>query len=137
MDDMKKMFGKPSDGKMSASEAKAKMDVLHELLAMVEDSMGSNVKNGMSDMQKVSVMAPDQEGLSHGLDVAKDLTSDEQEDPMSAMADMKVEGSPEEESLESPKAEDEEEQSFFGKKAMKPEVKKKKLFSMMDDDNEA
>jgi hypothetical protein len=143
------MAGKKSGDKMSEQEIQAKMDVVQELLHMAQAAMGSKVKGGMDEMQKVSVAAPDKESLLMGLDKAKDLAD---KDPMEAMEDPAEEAkeTPEEEKSEMESGEekpeemmmmpevkeDEEEMSPFMKKASmeKSMPKKKKLFSMMDDE---
>jgi hypothetical protein len=82
MDELKKMMaGKKSDGKMSEDEKQAKMDVIKELLDMAQHAMGHGVKGGMDEMHKVSVMAPDEEGLEEGLGMAKKVVGHEEEDP--------------------------------------------------------
>jgi hypothetical protein len=73
------------------SHAEAKMQVLQELRNMAMDMMGEKVKGKMPrEMHGVEVMAPDQEGLAKGLDLAKKVLP---------------EGSPEEEASESPQEE--------------------------------
>lgn len=52
----------------------AKMQVLNELRDMAMGMMGDKVKGKLpGSMEKVSVMAPDQEGLKKGLDMAKSI----------------------------------------------------------------
>lgn len=68
---MKKKDKEGSD--MSDQKVQAKLDVLHELIQAAQHEMGSRFKNGMSEMQKVSVMAPDKASLEHGLDKAKEI----------------------------------------------------------------
>lgn len=95
MDELKQMMMAKKkmspEGKMSEDEIQAKMDVIKELLDMAQQAMGNDVKGGMDEMHKVSVMAPDQQGLEAGLDVAKNVAG--------------AEGSPEEEASESPEQE--------------------------------
>ncbi len=69
---------------MSDHEKQAKMGVLHHLKSMAEDMMKGHMDNqppgGAGGMKKVSVMSDSPEGLSEGLDKAKDLV---QHDPLS------------------------------------------------------
>ena len=80
MDELKRMMAKKKspEGKMSEDQVKAKMDVIQELLEMAQSAMGSNVKGGMDEMKKVSVMAPDDEGLAEGLELAKEVAVDDE-----------------------------------------------------------
>lgn len=62
-------------------KAQAKMDVLHELRQMAMEMMGEKVRGKMPhEMHGVEVMAPDQEGLEKGLDMAKHSLPDEEQD---------------------------------------------------------
>lgn len=137
----KMMDGKKADGKMSDQEIQAKMDVVQELLHMAQQAMGSKVKNGMDEMQKVSVMAPDKASLMDGLDLAKGVADDpsvmmddsDKDETDETPAEEKAEDMPmsaEMGSDDTPDAPEEEESSPFGKPKMKPA--KKKLFSMED-----
>jgi hypothetical protein len=65
---MKMLAGKKD---LSDKEKKAKMDVASSL----RDDMSGEMKKKMSPMKKVSVMAPDQEGLQKGLQAAKAIAS--------------------------------------------------------------
>lgn len=51
-------------------DSKAKMSILKEMRKMAMDDMGEGLKNGV---KKVTVAAPDQEGLEAGLEKAEDL----------------------------------------------------------------
>lgn len=140
MKDLEKMMmmgKKNSEGKLSPEEMQAKMDVLKELLGMAQEAMGSKVKGGMDEMQKVSVMAPDQKSLTHGLDMAKEIAQDPK---MTELMDEDKEESlesPEEKKAEEldPTMEDKEEslepmmddESIFGKRSSKKK-------SMYDDE---
>lgn len=74
MKDLEKMLmKKKSSGEMSKEEIQAKMEVLQELMEMCQQKMGSDVKNGMDEMQKVTVAAPDQESLLEGLEKAHEI----------------------------------------------------------------
>jgi hypothetical protein len=126
MKDLEKMLmSKKDKGEMSEQEMQAKMEVLQELLQMAQEAMGSKVKGGLDEMQKVSVMAPDKESLTKGLDLAKEvaaeapeLTEEEpkeeseekSEDPMAALAEAKAEEASEEDS---------DDDSLFGKRPKK------------------
>jgi hypothetical protein len=71
---MKHMLDKLSgaQGDDEVDHAHAKMQVLHELRNMAMGMMGDRLKGKMPDeMHGVEVMAPDKEGLEHGLDMAK------------------------------------------------------------------
>ena len=69
----KLMEKKKSQGKEISPMARdAKMGVLKDLHKMASDSMNSKI-NGL---KKVTVAAPDQEGLEHGLDKAKQIVGD-------------------------------------------------------------
>jgi uncharacterized phage infection (PIP) family protein YhgE len=151
-DGMEKMLmaKKGKQGEMSKEDVQAKMDVLHELLQMAHDAMGGKVKHGMDEMQKVSVMAPDQKGIKEGLAKAAGMMEESPEESPEMEMDLEgemspeekakslLEESPEEEAKESPEQEasepmEQEEESLFSKKPkIKEEPKKKKLFSMMD-----
>lgn len=65
---MKMLAGKKD---LSDKEKKAKMDVASSL----RDDMAGEMKKKMVPMKKVSVMAPDQEGLQKGLQAAKAIAS--------------------------------------------------------------
>lgn len=132
MDDMmKKMLMKKKDSSQMSDEAKeAKMEVLMELLQMAQDAMGSQVKSGMDEMQKVSVMAPDKESLSEGLEMAQEVLPEVEE----ASEESEIPAAPSEE-LEMAKDEDESEENMFSKREPKEKVKKS-LFSMNDEDEE-
>lgn len=62
--------------KMSKMDIEAKKDVLKELLQEMTGLMREKNKNGIEEMRKmkkVSVMAPDKEGLEEGLEKAQEL----------------------------------------------------------------
>lgn len=75
-DKMMKMFGKKRS--LSDNEKNAKMDVMKEL----RDQAASAMHDKMGNMKKVSVMSDSPEGLQHGLDKAKSLVNDTDEDGM-------------------------------------------------------
>jgi hypothetical protein len=79
---MKMLAGKKD---LSDKEKKAKMDVASSL----RDDMSGEMKKKMMPMKKVSVMAPDQEGLQKGLQAAKAIasSSDQSDDDMDGMDD--------------------------------------------------
>lgn len=104
-DEMMKMLADKA-GKsesMSPEAVQAKQDVLKELLQMAMEAMGDKVKGGMDEMQKVSVMAPNKEDLTQGLDKAKDLLAgaddeseeDSKEEATETPAEEKAEDMPE------------------------------------------
>lgn len=72
----KLMMKKKEEGKMLSPVAKdAKMGVLKDLHKMASDSMADKIHG----LKKVSVMAPDSEGLAAGLHKAEDLVGQEDE----------------------------------------------------------
>lgn len=80
MEDFSKLLGKKPKTEMSEEETQAKMEVIMELLDQAKSMMADQVKGGMDEMfapKSVEVMAPDQESLEEGLDVAQDMVSDE------------------------------------------------------------
>lgn len=92
------MFDKKKKGPMlSDNERNAKMSVLKDLRNQASQSMGNRLK----DMKKVTVSAPDEQGIKAGLEKAKELIAGKHGEPM--------EGSPEEEGSESPLEEELEE----------------------------
>lgn len=114
MKDLKDMLmPKKEDSKMSERDIKIKSDILKEIMQFAQDKMGEHVKSGMDDMQKVSVMAPDAQGLKMGLEKAQAILPD---DEMSEKDEESMED-PKEESLETPK----EEKAEDLEEALKPE----------------
>lgn len=71
-----KMMAKKRD--LSPSEKKAKMDAVHEMRGAASELMGDK----MDGLKKVSVMSNSKQGLNKGLDKAKQIVSDGQEDQM-------------------------------------------------------
>lgn len=69
-----KMMGKKKE--MSDSEKKAKLAALKEAHGMASDMM----KEGLNGAKKVSVMAPSEEGLKKGLEMAKKVVDVEDEE---------------------------------------------------------
>lgn len=66
-------------------DVQAKVDVLKELLEVAKDEMRGRNRKGMEDMmgqkmQKVAVMAPDEEGLKEGLEKAEEIVESKMED---------------------------------------------------------
>lgn len=97
IDKLEKLLSKKHKaGKMLGDdEKKAKMDVIGCMRDMAAKAMGDKV----SGLKKVTVAAPDKEGLEKGLDKAKELLdSKEAEEPKSE--EMDSEESPEEEASE-------------------------------------
>lgn len=88
---LEKLAGK-SDEEGDA-HAQAKMQVLHELRNMAMDMMGDKVKSKLPghEMHGVEVVAPDEEGLHKGLDLAQHLTGPK--GPPSSMSADKDRGS--------------------------------------------
>ncbi len=66
---------------MSKMDVEAKKDVLKELLEMAMEEMRGANKRGLDEamsMKKVSVMAPDKEGLKQGLEKAEEVIEGEE-----------------------------------------------------------
>ena len=78
MDAMMKemMKKKKKEGEMDPQYKSAKMGVLKDIRNMASDEMGEDVKG----LKKVTVAAPDAEGLKAGLDKAEDMVSAEAKD---------------------------------------------------------
>jgi hypothetical protein len=76
MKDLEKMLmSEDKSDKEPSSEMmhKAKQEVLKELMDMCKMALMDKTGNDMEEMKKVTVMAPDSEKLSEGLDMAKEL----------------------------------------------------------------
>lgn len=75
---MKKVMDNSPDDQEEDDHSAAKMQVLHELrdmaMHMMHDRVGDKMPN---EMHGVEVMAPDQESLKHGLDLAQKVLPDE------------------------------------------------------------
>jgi hypothetical protein len=74
------MMAKKRD--LSPSEKKAKMDAIGEMRGAASEMMGDK----MAGLKKVSVMSNSKEGLAHGLDKAKQVVSQGQQNQMVADA---------------------------------------------------
>ena len=86
MKDLKNMLmPKKEDSKMSERDIKVKSDILKEIMQFAQDKMGERVKSDMDEMQKVSVMAPDAEGLHEGLEKALEILPESEEGEASEM----------------------------------------------------
>jgi hypothetical protein len=66
----KLMSSENEEGDTDEMKRRAKMECLKELLSLITDSAGDGIKEGM---QKLTVMAPDQESLMEGIEKAKDV----------------------------------------------------------------
>jgi hypothetical protein len=78
-----KLAAKQGSAEDQDDHAEAKMQVLHELRNMAMGMMGDRMKDKMPhEMHGVEVMAPDQQGLKKGLDLAQKVLPDD-EDQMS------------------------------------------------------
>jgi len=129
--DLEKMLmSKKDKGAMSEKSMQAKMEVLQELLQMAQEAMGSKVKGGMDEMQKVSVMAPDQEGLKKGLEIAEEIAENSEEMPEEASEPKMEEASEEKPMISASEESDEDDDSLFGKKI----TKKRTTSNMMYDE---
>lgn len=132
MKDLEKLLMKKADKQeLSKPAIQAKMDVLKELFELSQKLLGEKVKGGMDEMKKVTVMAPDKEGLKEGLDKAKEIAdsplvdmlseNEEEETPKEESeecADTLVDENKEESSMseEEPKEDSDEEESFLNLK---------------------
>ena len=86
---------KAQEGKFISDEDKAaRQEMIDEIRAMAQDSMGSDLKK-IKDMKKVVVASPTEEGLKEGLKVAEDKVEEkmgedsESEDEEEACPDCK------------------------------------------------
>lgn len=66
-----------SDGKMSEQSAKAKLEIVKELMDEMMALLGGDVKSGLDELKKpvqqVTVAAPNEELLEEGLEKAQEL----------------------------------------------------------------
>jgi hypothetical protein len=70
------LMKKKMEGKMlNPEQAKAKMDVLEELMGLAEEGMGDKLRG----LKKVTVAAPDKEGLKEGLEKAENILESSEE----------------------------------------------------------
>lgn len=99
---MKMLQKKKGKSEMPEKQAKAKMDVLNELMDMMSKNIEGKVGAGL---KKVTVAAPDDKGLEEGLEMAEELVSSEPESEESD--EMESEESDEMESEEKPNMEEE------------------------------
>ena len=109
MKDLKDMLmPKKEDSKMSERDIKVKSDILKEIMQFAQDKMGERVKTDMDEMQKVSVMAPDAEGLHEGLEKALEILPQDEESETEEPKDeiSEILASTEEESVPEEKDED-------------------------------
>lgn len=77
MKDLMKMVDSNQDDDMQPEDRSAKTEMLMELIKMASKAAGEDIKKGMDGMKEVSVMAPDQEGLKEGLELAEDVVEEE------------------------------------------------------------
>jgi hypothetical protein len=85
MDFLNDLLKSKQSKEMDPTYKDAKMDVLKQIRDLAAGEMGNDVKG----LKKVTVAAPDQEGLEKGLDKAKDIVNGE---TGGAMADMMGDG---------------------------------------------
>lgn len=78
---LKALMGGEKD-EMSSKKLAAKLDVIKELLEMADSSEAEGLMGGM---QKVTVAAPDKDGLQKGLEKAEEVLEQAPEDPMAEM----------------------------------------------------
>lgn len=80
MKDLKKLMGDDASPE-NDMKGEAKLKVLKHLKEMASQMMGDDVKGGMEGLKKVTVAAPDKEGLKLGLEKAQDMMGHESEEP--------------------------------------------------------
>lgn len=98
MDFLKDLLKSKQGKDMDPTYKDAKLDVLKQIRDLAAGEMGEDVKG----LKKVTVAAPDSEGLEKGLEKAKDIVDGETGGDMADMEGMAAEGgalSPEEEEL--------------------------------------
>lgn len=113
MKDFEKLMKKGEVKKMDPDVKSSKMSVLKELHKMMGGMMGDDLKQHMGGLKKVTVAAPDKEGLEMGLNKAEELLGGKEEDSM------------EEESEEMPMSDEEIEEKIKELQAMKSKSKMK------------
>lgn len=112
---------------------RAKMEIIKELLGFSEDAMGEDLKSYLSKPQEVTVAADDEESLSEGLEVAKDMV-DSDESMKDAAKEMLADHSLE---MDEDNDEDEEDDdmSIFGKSSkLSKKDRMKSKFNMLGED---
>lgn len=73
------MMDKMESDEMDPRMVEAKLEVLKELLGMANESAGKDIASGM---QKLTVMAPDKEGLMEGMEKAEEVVENVDEEMM-------------------------------------------------------
>lgn len=109
------------------------MEIIKELLGFSEDAMGEDLKSYLSKPQEVTVAADDEESLSEGLEVAKDMV-DSDESMKDAAKEMLADHSLE---MDEDNDEDEEDDdmSIFGKSSkLSKKDRMKSKFNMLGED---
>lgn len=127
---LEQMLGPKSKSEVPKEEIQAKLEVLKEMLEMIQHEMGGSVKAGMDEMfapkaetmKEVSVVAPDEDSLEEGLEMAKEILP-EKDSSVDSMDDSAV---PSKE-VESEDDSDSDSDSIFSKQ------KEKKKFSFLGD----
>jgi hypothetical protein len=122
IDDLKKLLMNKKDKQsLSDQEKQAKMEVLKELVQMAQEMLGGKVKSGMDEMNKVSVLADDKDGLKEGLEKAQEIVEEQPELKSSEAAPEKEEAEEESEPkyMSSITDEEEDEDSMFNKLSKK------------------
>lgn len=92
------MQDEESESMMDDTGRSAKMDVLKELIGMASGSAGRSIADDLGEMQKVTVAAPDKEGLEEGLKKAEEILGMQPE--MEEMDQMDEESDDEENAFE-------------------------------------
>lgn len=95
---LKKLMEKKGTSDMSPEYKNSKKEMLMQLMKEMDGMMAEPMKN----MKKVTVASPDKEGLEEGLDKAKEILSDKNEE----MPDMEEESEDENEDMSLEEIED-------------------------------
>lgn len=72
--EMKEILGKKPKAKADDEMKKeSKLKAIKEMRSAASEMMGGDIKDGLDSMKKVTVAAPDKEGLEKGLEKAKEM----------------------------------------------------------------
>ena len=113
---------------------RAKMEIIKELLGFSEDAMGEDLKSYLSKPQEVTVAADDEESLSEGLEVAKDMV-DSDESMKDAAKEMLADHSLEMDDDNDEDEEEDDDMSIFGKSSkLSKKDRMKSKFNMLGED---
>jgi hypothetical protein len=115
--------------KMDESGIAAKLAALQDILTTIQSELGGKVKGDMDDhmnsMKKVSVMAPDEKGLTEGLKLASEMAAeksgslldgDEKDESMDSMDDSYVKSEDQGDEVDKVEPEEDSNDTFSKKK---------------------